>query len=283
MTRKQKYSDLRCGEVREGLSAMFDRETDEIESEALLAHLEGCEECASYQRQLGRLHTRLCDELTDTCNVDQIWERVEWGIEAIETRPSANAQASPKKWWNFAGAQRVAAAALAAMLLLGVIIGDQKFWPADSKGLPLVTETIRDFETFRLRGGLLDVAAREPNVVRQWMAAKIDFKLPEDVNPPAGFRIAGGRLCSFLNRRLAFFHYEKGTAALSLYVMKASGLKLPGNGSFDVATSTNQLTTVTWADQGLAYVVVSGLPASEVTAFASRLMRQAPMRKGEQL
>ena len=271
MTRRQKYFDLQCGEVREGLSAMLDGEADASESEALLTHLETCHECAAYYDELHTLDVRLCKELTDSCDPDQIWERVQWAVAAQDTAPTEKVAAGCKTS-RVPAVPRWVGSALAAMLLLAVIAGGLQMWRPDVSNLPVVTETVRDFETFRLRGELLDVAAAEPKVVRRWMAAKVDFKLPENVDPPTGFKIAGGRLCSFLNRRLAFFLYENGPAVLSLYVMKASGLKLPDSGSFDTTRSEQGLSTVTWKQGGLAYVVVSDLPAPEVTSFASHLM-----------
>lgn len=261
---------------------MLDGEADAAESEALLTHLEDCRECAAYYDELRALDVRLGKELTGSCDPDKIWERVEWAIAAQETVPVEGHDAG-REVWRVRALPRWVGSALAAMLLLAVIAGGVQFWRPDAANLPVVTETVRDFETFRLRGGLLDVAAAEPGVVRRWMAAKVDFKLPENVNPPAGFMIAGGRLCSFLNRRLAFFLYENGPAVLSLYVMKASGLKLPDSGSFDTTLSQRGLTTVTWKQGGLAYVVVSDLPAPEVTNFASRLMRKGHPREGAQL
>lgn len=253
---------------------MVDGEADNIESVALEAHLDECIECNDYHRDLGHLHARLGDELTDTCDVENIWERVEWSIAANETRHAKHGAPLHKKWWRYAAVQHVAGAALAALLLVTVMLsGNQLLWP-DAKSLPIITETVRDFETFRLRGGLLDVAAKEPRVVRNWMAAKLDFDLPDDVSPPAGFKLAGGRLCSFLQRRLAFFHYEKDQSSLSLYVMKSAGLNIPKASSFSTARSAQGVTSVIWQRGDLVYVAVSDLPEAETVSFASGLIER---------
>lgn len=282
MTRRKKLFELECGQVRERLSPLLDGEASPSEAAAVGAHLDECVDCAVHFHELRLLHTRLGEELTDACDEEQIWERVEWAIAAHETSLEEHAPISqPEARRPVRSAWHWAAPALAAMLLIGVIFGGQNLlWRNGHSSLPVVTETVRDFETFRLRGSLLDVTASEPGAVRKWMAAKIDFQLPENVGPPAGFKVAGGRLCSFLNRRLAFFHYKSGPSAMSLYVMKASGLSLPQGGAFDTTQSNNKLTTVTWRQGDLAYVVVSDLPANDVTAFASQLRAQ-PSAPGE--
>ncbi len=261
---------------------MLDGAVDALEAAALEAHMAQCPDCAAYCDNARALDDRLREELTGPCDFDRLWGSVQERIVAEDdVMPQSDAVSvqgdadSGQGGALITGVRRWAGMAIAAMILLGAFAGGTAVLRMNAGELPIVTETVRDFETFRIRGGLLDVAANEPGLVREWVATRVDFHLPGDVDPPAGFEIAGGRLCSFLNRRLAFLHYKKGPGSLSLYVMKATGLKIPEHGQFKSVNSANGLTTVTWRQSDLAFVVVSNLPSQEVTDFAASFKGRA--------
>lgn len=272
MTQRKDGFSLQCAEVREELSARLDGETDDVRFVGLQAHLDDCADCAAFDVQLRSFHERLRDELTDFCDVDQLLRRIKADIVENDADAAVAPGSSPLEARRRTVSRRWMAVAAAAVLLVGVFAGGRQILRPEAGDLPIISETVRDFETFRIRGGILDIATDEPDQVRRWIATKVDFRLPSDVAPPGGLKIVGGRLCSFLNRRLAFFHYEKGPSDLSLYVMNASGLTLPSDGAFDTGLSRDGLATVTWRTQGLVFVVVSDLPLNEVAAIASRFM-----------
>lgn len=247
-----------CDEVCENLSARLDGEEASISGKKLMEHLAKCNNCSRYQSNLFRLTDRLCDEFTEDVDDERLWTRVMQEIQTTSGFTHAEPQFTRRR---FIGAS------IAATLALGA--GSAWLLKQTQSSSSLVAETVRDYETFQLRGGLLDVKASDSEDVMQWMSARLDFNLPADIATSDEYAIVGGRLCSFLNRRLAFFHYQKNSRDLALYVMKARGLQIPAKGSLSVVTTDKGLSAVTWQRDDLVYVLLSELPEHELTQFAT--------------
>lgn len=254
-----------CAQIQQNLSAEFDGEETLLAMSIIDQHLEHCAECAKYQVAIDTLHSIVQRETRPTSDIDLLWERVLEDIKDESDLDSTHLRSfhDTPKW--------VIGMALAASILIGVFAGNHFIKLRHHRIAPLVSETIRDFETFMVRGEPLDINTENVNNVVDWISAKIDFNIPDVfVQPPEGFTTQGGRLCSFLNRRSAFFYYEKEQGVLSLYVMKADGLKMPESGHYRTGTTQNGLTTVSWTRDDLAYVIVSDLSTQEAVKFASR-------------
>ena len=74
-----------------------------------------------------------------------------------------------------------------------------------------------------------DVVSQNPLVLQRWFEDKVDFTPP--LPPvPADLHLAGGRLCFFLDRRIAAYMYVADGRAVSLYVMREAGLGTPSDG-----------------------------------------------------
>lgn len=270
MTQEPIRGVVSCDEIREVMSARMDAEATEAECETLEEHLHHCAACTAYESEMIRIQSQLKEEQFVGFDSEYMWKRVQAVIDDLDDtddnspEPISIHQAySGYKGW-------LAGVALAACLIISVTVGSVLLVSPQQQQLPLVAETLRDFETFILRGELLDIDNSDSVDVVQWMSAKVDFSLPGTLYPPPEFQIIGGRLCSFLSRRLAFFQYQKNREELSLYVMEAKGLMLPDSGEYQASTTEKGLTTVTWTRDDLAYVIVSELPATEVVEFASR-------------
>lgn len=257
-----------CEAAREGLSAMIDGEADDAEVVALRKHLQECRDCEAHFEALSILHIRLREELIDSTDPNAVWQRISAELDAEDTRLRQQNATGARSGF----ARRWAPIAAAAVLILAIFMGSSGLWMSDINALPVVTETNRDYETFRVSGRPLDVSAANPGEVKQWMAAKLDFQLPSNMSGPAGFKLAGGRLCSFLNRRLAFFQYESGNAGFSLYVMKKAGLRLPNMSDFATVQAPQGFTTVIWQHEGLVYLAVSELPEEEVQSLVAGMI-----------
>lgn len=257
-----------CVEVQEDLSATFDGEDRWLAQSVIDQHLKSCDDCSGYQKSLKALEISLKNELSPSCDSDQLWVRI---LESIESNDAVDTTLDDDKKSKKATSKWIVNFALAASVIVGVLVTNNFIESTGNGNTPLVIETVSDFEIFQIRGELLDVNTTDMSNVVQWMSAKVDFEIPDSaIEPPIGFSIHGGRLCSLLNRRSAFFYYEKESEMLSLYVMKSDGLSVPHDGQFQTSTTKAGLTTVSWAHENLAYVVVSDLPAEEVVKFASR-------------
>lgn len=269
MTTNEKLFDLQCGEAREALSAMLDGAVDAAEEAAVRRHLEHCISCSAYELSLHELDAQMRRHLTGRCDEDAIWARVQAGMEAYGEAPKPRA-ARPRRAAGGAVSRWAVAAAVVLGLGLGLAFGSWQLLRPGAADPSILAATTRDFVKFQSSGGVLDLAAAHPDAVLSWMAARVDFSLPERLAGPAGLTIAGGRLCSFLDRKLAFFSFSAASEDVGLYVTSAEGLEVPAQDSLVAVARDDGLAAVSWYRDGLAYVAVSSLPVGDLTALAEQ-------------
>lgn len=274
MTANEKLFDLQCGEAREALSAMLDGAVDGAEEAAVRRHLEHCISCSAYELSLHELDAQMHHHLTGRCDEDAIWARVQAGMEAYGDAPQPRPATAPRR--SLAGS--VSRWAAAAVVVIGLALGGwQLLWSGEADP-SILAATKQDFIKFQSNGGVLDLAAAHPDAVLSWMAARVDFSLPERLAGPAGLKIAGGRLCSFLDRKLAFFSFSAASEDVGLYVTSAEGLEVPARDSLVAVAHDDGLAAVSWYSDGLAYVAVSSLPVGDLTALAEQFRQPGAPR-----
>ena len=266
---KMRFTNKQCEEVRHGLSAMFDGAVGAAEEAALNHHLEICPNCAAYERDLRELEGRICDHLTEQCDEDRIWTQV---LARIDTCVDNGAVPGDRRRWRTGSStwRRTAAAVVVCGL---VLVGGWHMLGSSNVERSILAATTEDFGEFKNTGNLLDVSGLHPDAIARWMTARIDFDLPKKIVPPAGLQIAGGRLCSFLGRKLAFFAFSKGSKDVGLYVTRADGLHVPRAGGFAAITWDSGLSAISWYNSGLAYVAVADLPISGLAVVAEGFQR----------
>ena len=249
---------------------MLDGAVDATEEAALKRHLESCPDCAAYERNLRELEARIHVRPTEQCDEDEIWTRVLEGIDAhVE---DGAAPGDPRRWRVGRSMWRNAAA---AVLVCGLALGGWHMLGPGTAERSILAATVEDFGDFRSTGDLLDVSGPHPDAISRWMTPRIDFDLPGEIAPPAGLWIAGGRLCSFLGRKLAFFAFSGGSGDVGLYVTRAEGLDVPRDGGFAAIARDGGLSAVSWYSSGLAYVAVAELPIGDLTVVAEGFRRIA--------
>ena len=263
-------SDISCINVQESVLAHLDGEHDEAAWDRVKKHLLSCEKCAGFAENSKVLNKRLQEELKDDVDLAALWSRISAGLDAeSETGPVSRKFTS---YFTQTSRLMLGFGAIAAAMLVAVFT----FSPVHNTNhnTPIsVTESINDFLTFRASGRELDVSSNEPLELRRWFVKRLDFEVPLSSSMPAGFKLSGARLCSFLNRRLAAFMYHMGDKAASVYVMTETGLdatlkRIPKNHEMTVFSSRG-LTNVVWRSNGLLYVVVADFPKTEAIEFAS--------------
>ncbi len=262
-------TELRCQSVQESVLARLDNEPDEAVWSQIEKHLLSCQECAGFAENSIMMNARLREELRDDRDTSALWSRIARDIDA-EAQPSIAEQTSVsrgKAVGGFFAAGAIAAVMLAAIFAFPFTQNDQ------IKITPLaVKESMNDFLTFKASGRNLDVDSNEPMEIRRWFVKRLDFEVPLSSAMPAGFKLAGARLCAFLNRRSAAFMYHMEDNLASVYVMPETGLDailklVPRNNELVVFLSRG-LTNVVWRNDGLLYVVVADFPEKEAIRFA---------------
>ena len=263
MTRRDQAFDLLCEEVRETLSGRIEGDVRSLEDEAVARHLEHCTACAAFRTEIEALDRTLMEHLDPPVDGDRIWARV---AGAIAGEPVPGGAASPPTA-RTGERRRLLRLGAAAAVVLAVPAGGLLWSGAGNRGQSFLAGAVEDFTDFLRGGGVLDVRASHPSAVRRWMKARVGFELPPGVSGPEGVQLAGARLCSILDRKLAFLAYRSGSRHTGLYVAPASGLGFPESDRFSVTAHDGGVTTAAWQHDGLAYVIVSNVHLSEVEPF----------------
>lgn len=268
---------MQCDEAREAVSALLDQELNESTQATLSDHLKQCQMCHEWSRRASVIDGRLKTEIIAQTDNPRIWARVsaaldkqdQHGVKTAGLSEPVNLGRRRTVGFGSAGIGSVFAVAAAA----GIGFFGHRFY-ADQPNL-VVRETVNDFLTFRASGKALHIENASPAKIKDWLATRVSFDLAINPAPPAGFTLKGGRLCSFLSRRLVFFFYEKGEHAVSVYLMDEDGLSLPEGRQELVSdkavtmVSANGVSEAIWRHGGLLYVVVSDLPEDDVLRFAA--------------
>ncbi len=262
-------TEMRCQSVQESVLARLDNEPDEAVWSRVEKHLLSCQECAGFAESSIMMNARLREELKDDKDTSVLWSRITRDIDA-EDHSSGDVRATASR--NKATGGIVAAGAIAAVMLAAIFAFP--FTQNDQVEItPLaVKESMNDFLTFKASGRNLDVDSSEPMEIRRWFVKRLDFEVPLSSAMPAGFKLAGARLCAFLNRRSAAFMYHMEGNLASVYVMPETGLdailKLVPRNNERVVFLSRGLTNVVWRNDGLLYVVVADFPEKEAIRFA---------------
>jgi len=255
-----------CQRVRECVLEHLDNEGCEALAGAIKSHLLSCDECAVFVENSCLLNARLREELKDDTDMAPLWARISAAVDA-ETRAQPAASTTGMRRGRLFVYGSIAAALLIAVFTFYPLGKGNNHVP------PLaVAESINDFLAFKASGRELDINSSKPVELRRWFVQRVDFEVPLNSAMPAGFRLAGGRLCAFLNRRSAAFVYHMDDKAASLYVMAETGLDttlahVPNSNELAVF-SARGLTNLIWRSEGLLYVVVADFPEAEAIKFA---------------
>jgi anti-sigma factor RsiW len=271
---KENSGHLDCEDAQASIPALLDRELDGAVAANLVTHLTGCPACSEYAFHELTLHRKLAEELCDDADTDVLWQRISTAMDAHDWATTHHDKTRDEPNAPFRRHYMKLGIAASVTLLAGAI----GFYAVSVHERPnLVTETVNDYITFRASGHKLHVNNHRPEVVKQWLEARIDFDIAVRTKLPKGFRLLGGRLCSFLGRRLAFMHFRKGDRSAALYVMSGDGLDAPSRNTKQLgdrkvtSTSTRGITNIFWRDAGLIYVLVSDLAETEAYGFVEKI------------
>lgn len=266
----QPAGPLTCEQAQEAVSAAMDGELAAADRQALDRHLQGCEACAAYAEQLSYLQSALPGQLSDDTDTAAIWDRVQTVIDAGERAAEAHQAGirNPRRRFLKAGLAASLAMVAGGAGLYGLMVTP----PQD-----VIAETVNDYLTFRASGKKLHILDSRHETVAGWLAQRVDFDVALRNGAPLDFQLLGGRLCSFLGRRLVFLHFTKSDYETSLYVMRDDGLTLPApanrsaGGRALLTRNLRGVTSAAWQQSGLIYVVVANMDEDALIAFAAQV------------
>ena len=109
----------------------------------------------------------------------------------------------------------------------------------------------------------LDIRSSDPIHVARWFEKRVDFPVSFAQEPVKNLRLLGGRLVEFQGGKAVFLSYEIGQHRLSLVMTASQGGDFFGGQEFTFKqirfsqSTYHGFQTLSWTQEGLAYVVVS--------------------------
>jgi anti-sigma factor RsiW len=173
----------------------------------------------------------------------------------------------------------IPAAAACLVLALGWAWFTAVFPSAAALEARVLSVPVQDLHTFVVSQRALDVVSSDPQHLRTWFLGKVEFPPPLLPTQFGRARLAGGRLCYFLGRRVASFMYTADGHYLSLYIMPRQGLPRPRP---DVLLAQHRAafhemqgyTHVLWSQRDLLYSLVSDVPHTQLLEMAWRVAQE---------
>jgi len=261
-----------CDRVTYKLEAFVDDECSADDQKMINDHLECCATCRQRVDELRALNSTISAHLGKVKAPNDLWQRIEAQLpdSLDDHRPSEVASGFKRPVWKMA---------IAASLLVMLALPAGLTWQWLHQDNSLIATPIQDFSTYRDSGRSLDIASRDPEIIRNWFTSRLTFEAPRLKAQVAGFDLVGGRLCWLLERRLSAFAYQRKDQSLSLYVMTAHDLTVP-KGTFDpelgISLSSHEIDgfrTMIWRTGDLVYTVVSDISKQDMSIFLAALAR----------
>jgi anti-sigma factor RsiW len=171
----------------------------------------------------------------------------------------------------------IPAVAVAAVLFLALPLYRTASPPADPRAA-LVTEAVNDHLRLLASQQPLEVQSGGIHQVKPWFAGRLDFAPVIAFEGDAEFRLEGGAVGYFLDRRAAVVVYRYRLHAVTLPVFRPDGIAWPEHdltpmGEIRVAqVSSRGFNVVLWRAGGLGYALVSDAEPGILARLAPRIV-----------
>lgn len=144
-----------------------------------------------------------------------------------------------------------------------------------NKPFPVFSESVKDHIKFLQGNLILDVTSSKPKEIRNWLQAKLDFKVMVPDLSSQDVSLLGARICTIKNIKVAYIRYDKNEHNISVIMFDAEGIKFPKakkvvvNNKIYYLSKVKGYNSALWIDDGIACVFVSDLDETELLYLAS--------------
>ena len=239
-----------CSEARGILHAYVDGELTAADTLALEAHLVECvvcrEECAELQAGV--------ETVRGTCGVYEAPRASREEAVRLVARHYER-----RRRWGLA-----AAVAVCALIGTAGAVVNRRIESHD-RFAAFAAETHVRYASGTMP---LDIRSDEPAEVAEWLSRHLTFVLTLPNYPerePKKYMLAGARLLQYGEDDVAYMAYRMNGRPISLLmassrrIVPSGGVVYQSGGLTFHSVSSNGLQTITWADRGLSYALVSDL------------------------
>ena len=262
---------MTCDRIHGRLEAYVDGRSDAEESRVIRDHLASCTCCRAEVELIGEVEERMREAFLSDVPSASLRQRV----DAILTRDRK--LEAPRT--RFGGGWRGAlAAAVVLVAVLGAAVMGLGLYSPGASQAGVMTASIEELRTFIDSRRPLDIVSQDPLELRRWFESKVDFTPPPPPLLP-DLDLTGGRLCFFLDRRIAAYMYLADGRAISLYVMREAGLGRPGGEQASLAGRQIAVGELAgfhgafWRSEELAFALIADLPRDHLLDLVKRLIQ----------
>ena len=246
---------MTCDLWRSKLDAYVDGDCSREELASIDAHLRTCPSCAA--EALDRLRMK---------RMTQAAARRYSPSPEFRARVEKIARTNRKPVWTFAWMPRLAAVAIALLL----IVASLALWMRHSVRQQALAQLIDLHVATMASANPVDVISTDRHTVKPWFQGKLPFtfNLPELQNSP--FKLVGGRVMYFRHSPGAQLLFQLRNHQLSVFILQdQSGIVPLGAG----VTKAREIgfSVETWSQGGLRYVVISDASSADVQDLSEAL------------
>jgi anti-sigma factor RsiW len=246
-----------CDQPRGLLQAYADGELDLVRQFEVETHLSGCAVCRQAVESLRACRVALREGLPRYAMPPHLADKIRAALPAAA--PVRRARVI--NFWPRAGW----VSALAATLVLGFFIGLQH-----GQTNSLLDEALASHTRSLMQSHLMDVVSTDQHTVKPWFEGKINFAPPVVDLSSAGFPLVGGRLDELDHQTVAALVYGRHKHFINLFVWPSASGSPPVGPTESAGYQINS-----WTHDGLNFIAVSEIPASDLADFVHAYRAQA--------
>jgi mycothiol system anti-sigma-R factor len=243
---------MNCEEAEHFLDAYLDGELEFSRQLELEKHLSECPECQGALEERREFRTFLNATAHSYKAPPELRERVLAIIreEPVPAKPEVRRFPLWRRPWIYA----------AAVLVIGLPIAWMAFY--GNREHRFAAQAVSDYLGALLVDHLCDVVSPDANVVKSYLAAKLNFSPPVVDLAAAGYQMRGGRIDIVQNRRVAALVYRRNKDLITLFMWPATRHQFTGSDQV-----MSGLRICTWNDANLNFIAVSTLGDAELDRF----------------
>jgi mycothiol system anti-sigma-R factor len=246
---------MNCKVGRQFLDTYLDGELEVEKRLELEQHLNECPDCQKLLEEQQKFRTFFNANAPFYTAPDDLRSRVRTTLEAqVQKRKIVPLFRQP---WLYA----------AAFLVLSLCLAWPLLFPGRDRYL--VYDAALDHSRAKLLGRLYDVNSADPDVVRDWLTAKLGFTPPVVRPSDPQVQMQGGRVGVVRDRKVAAVVYKKNQDLISLFVWPAGNKPLP-----EKDWSVNGYQACTWNAANSNFVAISTLSDHDLDAFIDQIRDQ---------
>ena len=238
---------MNCKEASRYLGAYLDRELDLCRHRELEQHLSSCPECSCHVQELQELRSFFVAGAPYQAP-PQLRVKVLAAIRQEEEK-----RRSAFFYWPWVYA--------AAVVVLSSFLAWNILFPGTQSGV--LREAVQRYSESLSPVQAADIASANPQVVKTWLAAKLDFVPPVVGFPASGYSLAGARVDSIQNRPVATLVYKHGDDVVTLFCWPPRRNRLSKSNH-----TIDGYHVSTWSNAECNYILVSKLSDRQMDEFA---------------